>query len=109
MLLLNFFFNWDFNMIAYLKLLVMKMLLLNVFFFYYYYFLVKHILHFNSVLFAQKIRKELILLCMDYDVRLGKKMLKIKSNKYYHRKTLRRYIKIHGPWPLDLNPHTFLH
>ena len=73
------------------------------------FFLVKHLLHFNGVLFAQKIPKELILLCMDYDAYLGKKMLKIKSNKYYHRKTLRRYVKIHGPWTLDPSPHTFLH
>ena len=46
---------------------------------------------------------------MDYDVHLGKKMLKIKSNEYYHRKTFRRCIKIHGPWTLDPSPHTFLH
>ena len=36
-------------------------------------------------------------------------MLKVKSNKQYHRKTSRSYIKIHGSRPLDPGTHTFLH
>ena len=32
---------------------------------------------------------------------LGQKLLEVKSNKYYHSKASRRYIKIHGPRLLD--------
>ena len=38
---------------------------------------------------------------------LGQKMLKVKSNKYYHCKTSKRYIKISGL--STLVPITFLH
>ena len=61
------------------------------------------LLLFNGVLFAQEIPKEWILLCMDYDVEIR---LKAKSNKLYHCKNSRRYIKIDGHRPLDPSTRT---
>ena len=61
------------------------------------------LLLFNGILFAQEIPKKWILLCMDYDVELR---LKVKSNKLYHCKNSRRYIKIDGLRLLEPSTHT---
>ena len=47
---------------------------------------------------------------MDYDVALRLENVESQRQyKYYHYKTSRRYMKIHGPWACDPDPYTFLH
>ena len=69
------------------------------------------LLLFNDVLFAQEIPKKLIPVCMDYDVTFRdcwkSKVISVKL-VWNHCETSRRYIKIHGPQPLDPAPNIFL-
>ena len=46
---------------------------------------------------------------MDYDIALRLENMKVKSNKQYHCKPSRRYIKIQDTWLLNPGLHTFLH